>query len=968
MFMRAYAGLFIMISLFLVGTVAAIDASAINPPNPDWIIANGNDQSTITVVVQNTNVTGSYVNGARVDFAVNNTAYGTFSPATVITGPSGIATGIFKVATKSGTANITATISYNDPGAGSVTIQKSVLLHIDHDSPYIVKFTHPFSGSVATEVPFISLISDRHGNPIDNRKEVAQGLPSHTLSLHVHGPAPDNCSFAENSLHDISRTLDDNGNLTLNIKLTSKIGYNYISMDPFGSISDKIESIEAVATGIPYSMTGTIYPDGELPANNIDRFIIDYFLYDVYGNPLKNRSISVNTNLTDELDPKIYTTNSLGQVEITYGPKISILTAKITAKPIENPSLISELIARFVNSDPTKMVLAVTPETMASRDMVATEHAFVRATVIDNWGNPVPDETVTFSLGTVSNGTYILTTPPSLSAASATTDKDGSAIVTFYPGAFAAWGEPGYNNAATGSVDIIAIWNGNPRSVTVTWKNYPYLSIETSAAPPNVKLNDTIDITIDVIGNGYNMKGGQVTAVIDMDCTSNIFSNKEDPPSSDHRIDSAKYAAGLFVDEMERNATSFIGLTSFGTDKNDQFHMPPVDTLPVIKTKIENLVKGTNAQDLGPSITDSMVNITSTAYQRANPDKIRAVILLNDGGSNINNQGEMDAIVNYAKSQTPPIWIFTVLYYDGEATTANAYVTLNELADRTDGKFFHSKKPADLAQAFLDIARILQTAAGVNATMTLDFQNVEVNGNLTSGSEVFSYVPVGPFYNLDLTPTSRDAITGRTRIMWTNSSHSVIDQSVEWNNTHQLHFDIGTVNISSRWNTTYRLKVNQTGLINIFNCTSSASSLVFDDGTGNQNLCLPNLYVTVNENVTPLGLGVANLDVSNLVVTKSGNITDYIPLQWNLNYKGAATATETMFYSYNNGPWVQFGTTTGIPSAIVPYTHTAQLDVRKLPPGGYRIKVHAFCPDSPDDEEITSVITIGSTGVFIKLE
>ena len=63
----------------------------------------------------------------------------------------------------------------------------------------------------------------------------------------------------------------------------------------------------------------------------LTRFTINYFLYDVYGNPLQNRSIWINTNLTDELTPKLYTTNSLGQIQMTYGPKISILTANITA-------------------------------------------------------------------------------------------------------------------------------------------------------------------------------------------------------------------------------------------------------------------------------------------------------------------------------------------------------------------------------------------------------------------------------------------------------------------------------------------------------------------------------------------------------------------------------------------------------------------------------------------------------------
>ena len=144
---------------------------------------------------------------------------------------------------------------------------------------------------------------------------------------------------------------------------------------------------------------------------------------------------------------------------------------------------------------------------------------------------------------------------------------------------------------------------------------------------------------------------------------------------------------------------------------------------------------------------------------------------------------------------------------------------------------------AELTQVFKDIATILKTAAGVNATMTLNFQQVSVNGTLQNGGDVFSYVPVpdpaipgNGFSNLVATPTPRDNVLGRTRIMWPNSSHSVINQSVEWNTgvpqcgpihaPYQLYFNIGTINISQQWNTTYRLRANQTGLINIFNCTA----------------------------------------------------------------------------------------------------------------------------------------------------
>jgi hypothetical protein len=47
----------------------------------------------------------------------------------------------------------------------------------------------------------------------------------------------------------------------------------------------------------------------------------------------------------------------------------------------------------------------------------------------------------------------------------------------------------------------------------------------------------------------------------------------------------------------------------------------------------------------------------------------------------------------------------------------------------------------------------------------------------------------------------------------------------------------------------------------------------------------------------------------------------------------------------------------------------AQLDIRKLPPGGYKIRVYATASDTPDDELITDAKKVGGTGkTYIKLE
>ncbi len=111
--MRANAGILLIIGLmFLAGTVAAVgipDTLTVTTDKP-WIIANNVDQSTITVKVTNTtSPDNGDVQGVTVNLEVDP-LYGTLSPIQVTTNLSGMASSTFKVSTKSGAAQINASI------------------------------------------------------------------------------------------------------------------------------------------------------------------------------------------------------------------------------------------------------------------------------------------------------------------------------------------------------------------------------------------------------------------------------------------------------------------------------------------------------------------------------------------------------------------------------------------------------------------------------------------------------------------------------------------------------------------------------------------------------------------------------------------------------------------------------------------------------------------------------------------
>jgi hypothetical protein len=51
------------------------------------------------------------------------------------------------------------------------------------------------------------------------------------------------------------------------------------------------------------------------------------------------------------------------------------------------------------------------------------------------------------------------------------------------------------------------------------------------------------------------------------------------------------------------------------------------------------------------------------------------------------------------------------------------------------------------------------------------------------------------------------------------------------------------------------------------------------------------------------------------------------------------------------------------------YVDYTQLDVKRLPPGGYKVKIYATAPDAPDAIAITDYKMVGGQGkIFLKLE
>jgi len=917
--MRANAGIFILICLlFLVGTVGAVipDSVTITSDKPAWIIANNVDQSTFTIFAVNSST--GVVENANVDFAINNTL-GTLSSTSGIT-VSGKTSTTFKVKTTSGSTKITAIVHGTGVDA-SYTNTVTLTQNIDHDI-LIPEFT-PTTGNVTEVITFNVSITDQWGNPIDNRRG------DNTVSLSVTCPLPNDCNFVGYG-HSFSSQPDSNGNLEIPLQLGTKTGVTTIVMSPVQGLSQQEAYIDTAPSGMV--LTPTITP-GTTVAVKIGIFQFVYKLLDDFGNPIPNKDIQIITSLGETIETK--TTFSGLTPLLTYGPKSDIQNVTITATVVDNPSITNQFTVTFVNSEPEIIMLSVLPQTMGSLEYDPDSQANVVVRILDGFGNPVSGQDVTFTLTNTSTTTN-WNISPSLTSYSGTTLADGTVKTVFKPGAFSI------TTTSNGTCELTATWNLKSKKATLSWTNRPFLNVITSVSPETTNLSEMVDVTITVFLKGEKGRYRPLTIMLDEDCSGSMKSMSE----GHRRIQNAAYAATFLIDAMDITNTQ-MGLESYG------YYQPPLTPLPILSGQDHfNLIKNNYAQlqglsnsgGMGASIWRSLYNITA----HANEEDVKVLILLSDGGSQLENNGDdLGDMIAYAKANN--IICFPIAYLSGGGG-GSAAVQMTRLANETGGKYYESDNTAGLVDAFKDITDRIQILQ--ETPVNVHFDNMVIGNKTFTGTDTpYDYIPVGPFYTMNTTVNPN----GRTSIIWTNGSQTVKDQSGEW---PVLHFTIGDIGVGQQWSTTFRLKVNWEGCYNVFSNTSTLGEVA-----------LPELPLCVM-NITPSkAFKIGTLNITGLPPSL-GASTDFMPVQWNTDYNATVStniANEIVYYRINSvgAPWNQFATMTA-PSGYS--SQSTSIDIRNFRRGNYIIWVHATAGDA-DDADAYSTLTVGSASpYFIKLQ
>ena len=996
-----------------------------NSTSKPWVVANGYDTAVMTFEFYNTS-TGQPINNSFVTFSVNNSVYGIIGASAQTI--NGIAQTTFTTRYKSGTALITANISYrineSDLNEPLKHVETSLIQYIDHSDPAKI----PSGGiilpplgeaTVGNETSIGILMQDAHGNPVDNRREVDEGRAAEKVLYSVTGSpgTPDStASFMPGSLNNVTIEVNETGWTTTTLALDIRPGPNIIKIDPQTSVPDLKRTIIGVPDRIPHSINSTIstsdgYERDYVLADGIQKFYILYQLKDEFGNGVQLKDVRISTDLGESF---IATTNATGAIGIDYGPKSFVRDIIINATSIQNNSVTVQDVIRFVNLTADDLLLTAAPQSMASYD-ARPEFAHLYGYIIDTEGNLVlPGEEINFTIARIwydktpnhplviensSLGDGVVSGRTSLTVP---TGVDGYAVVYLKPATFSIDEfADGYDSTSTGHCEVVADWtnpNGTPvhRSIIFTFKNYPYLSAETSVSPTRVNVTDTVNVTLILRGDGFALLPKPIDVMLVLDRSGSMAWSLG---GGQTRLQALKVASRNFVDQMN-SSTDRVGMlpystaiTTTGTAQYRQLGTP----FETVKTGINALsASGWTASRL--ALKESVVRMN--AVPNSDPRTIRAIIFMTDGEFNYYGDplargrgysstydwedtyidrhyrfsglgGSTGTPVTYDNSitqQNMSIYardnhyrVYTISFSPDITEGGVTWNVMENLANHTGGKHFHAESAQELYDVYEQIAGELKTAAGVNTTVDLDFENIQVKNVTVPGAEVFNYE-----YSDGISTFIKRWVTGADP--WYQNT---LNQTLEWNANHQLDFDVGTIQIQDNWQATFSLRVLQDGDISVFGANSI---ITFDDG---KTLKVPDTIISAVANLRDEEFAYAEFHESDIQVTQiSQTIYEWT---WERLYTGGQQVQEYYFISIDGGyQWSLVGDKLLEHYEAGPQsTGNFRYDIRNLLPQGYdlsgvtvdfRIKAYAIDAASPRTPRGPQIVRVPSNTTYISLQ
>ena len=884
---------------------------------------------------------------------------------------------------RAGNATIRLQINYSVNGT-EYEFNRTVYQPIDHGLPMNMRcIAFENEVSIGDEMNVTVVMEDTYGNAVTSLYEDAVNETPEMVTFETTCYA--GCGLSNGTVCDVPLVcvpVNAEGAVVATFTAGTDAGPKYlIHIVPPAVVDDTWLTITALAEAEPYGMEVLVIPNTDttpyVPADGESKFYLIYTLFDQYGNPSGNQAVT----FTDDVIGDVFSqrTNGNGQIMFTFGPYDIASTFTISAEAVSNTSVRIDQQVRFTNTSPEDMLLTANPQSMPSADVEGATVADILAKVMDENGNGVPGEEVEFWIVNKTGGYCdAQIAEPNLDTSTAKTNEDGIASVFFTPGAFESnVNADNYNATASESCTVVARWGSRTRSIDLEWKNYPYLRVETEVDQETVGVGDTVIVTVRLIGDGWALHSEPIDVML---CADRSGSMSWDSPP---RIESLKSALKIFNGQMSEERDK-VGLTSFGGDAT--LDLPFTSNHNEVDSAIDALdATGWTSmrQGLYLALKENIENGREGARQ--------AVVLLSDGDYNRYGdplaRGDGDTniyfssiIENYTTindlslaeqnlsvyAANNNVTIYSIAFKDG--ISGDGIETLQILANSTGGKYYYAPNSSQLADIYTSIAGELKTEAGVNTAMDMCFETLEVN-NISHPNTGDN--PIVSYEYEDGVSTLVKSWNDTGSEGSPNIRDETLNQTVDWAATRSLNFsstDIGTIHLGQTWQAVFRLNVSKAGNINIF---GGSSAISFNNGT--DSLSLPKTYITAVPNLNATGINFTDLEVYDLKCVEAEDgcaIENDLTIQWNLNYSGAFTANQSLYYQkVDDGVWINFaqekdGTSEG------PQNHSHKLYVADFPPGKYNLRVWATARDAPDSiAETSGLISIGmNAGNYILLE
>jgi hypothetical protein len=517
--------------------------------------------------------------------------------------------------------------------------------------------------------------------------------------------------------------------------------------------------------------------------------------------------------------------------------------------------------------------------------------------------------------------------------------------------------------------------------------------------PLTVKVNETVDVTVLVTGDGWALQPKPIDVLLLSDRSGSMLTDLPD------RAVSVMNADDVFSSKLDYTRDR-LGLVSFGGkgkpdassnsdcgidgDSSDDTSYALANYKGNGRTYTDNATLDLSLNSNSAAISQEISRLVPGGYtsmryalkiaidqmkSKARANAVKALVLLSDGDYNwygdplargsagpadpssysdldsrhlkfstITNNTQQN-MAEYAKANS--IRIFTIAF--ATSISSGGQTTLQLLANRTGGRYYYAPKGSDLAGIYTDIAGSLKDTAGVNTTMNLSFKNIMVDNATYPGNQVYNYTYIDGHSTLVDT--------------WNASGHypgypTTLDSSGQWNKDRTINFFIGTVSLGQTWQSTVTLQVLKEGKVSIFDPTSKIT--VQDSPFP---LKIPDAFITVLPNNSQTMLNTpATLHILDLRVTNPGSNTS-IDLAWNLSYEhGMFNISEDIAIApcglnYWNGVGSQEVLNTTM-------NDTASIAFDDLPIGNYVARVQVNANDASPDENMTAFQYDGSGIIY----